>query len=167
MNRHTIAILCLTVGLASGDAFGQAKVTRDQLVGTWKYTSVVVQRTDGSRVEPFGPNPGGWLILAPGGRFSVTLLRSDLPKIGSKDRLTTTPQETEAVAHGVLAYFGTYSVNEADSTLNLHVDASSFANDNGTDQKRVITSFTGDELKWTNNTPTTPTTAYAVLKRIR
>jgi len=40
-----------------------------------------------------------------------------------------------------------YSVGEADGTYTLDVEASSYANDNGTDLKRIITSLTAGELK--------------------
>ena len=163
----TAALLGLGVTLPSGDASGQGLITKDQLVGTWAYVSVVVQRADGTKVETFGPNPQGRIIFTADGRYALLLVRPDLPKIASKDRLTGTAEENNAVAKGVLAHFGTYSVNAADSSFTLHVEASSFANDNGTDQKRMVTSFTGDELKWTNPTPTTPFIAYAVLRRVK
>ena len=173
MNRHraltltAAAVLGLGVTLPSGDASGQGPITKDQLVGTWAYVSVVVERADGTKVETFGPNPKGMLIFTADGRYSLQLIRPDLPKIASKDRLKGTAEENDAVAKGVLAHFGTYSVNEADGSFTLHVEASSFANDNGTDQKRIVTSFTGDELKWTNPTPTTPWIAHAVLRRVK
>ena len=49
------------------------------------------------------------------------------------------------------AFFGSYGVNEADKTLTLRVDGSTYPNLEGTTQKRTITSLTaGDELTWTN-----------------
>jgi|RhiMetdeSRZDD1v2_1073273.scaffolds.fasta_scaffold435411_2 hypothetical protein len=173
MNRRRIltltatAVLGVCVTLLSGDASGQRQITKDQLVGTWAYVSVVVERADGTRSETFGPNPKGRLIFTADGRYSLVLLRPDLPKIASKDRLKGTTDENDAVAKGALAHFGTYSVNEAESSFTLHVEASSYANDNGTDQKRMVTSFTADEMKWTNPTPTTPFIAYAVLRRVK
>ena len=107
------------------------------------------------------------LTFTADGRYSLQLMRPDLPKIASKDRLKGTPAENEAVAKSVISHFGTYSVNEADGSYMLHVEASSFANYNGTDQKRMVTSLSADELKWTNPTPTTPTKAYSVVKRVK
>jgi len=52
------------------------------------------------------------------------------------------------------AYFGTYSINEVDKILTAKVEGSTYANLIGTDQKRIITSLTADELKFTN--PRTP-----------
>ena len=64
-----------------------------------------------------------------------------------------------------VSQFGTYSVNEAEGTLTLHVDTSSFPNENGTDQERIITSISADKLQWTNPTPTSPGIAYSTLRR--
>ena len=169
MNRRTIlgAALGGLIAVTCGQAIGQTKVTKDQLVGTWAYVSVTVERADGTKVEPWGPNPKGMITFMADGRYFLHLLRADLPKIAAKDRLKGTPEENEAVAKGVLTHFGTYSVNEADGTYTLHVEASSYANDNGTDQKRIVTSLSADELKWTNPTPTTAGKAYAVVKRAK
>ena len=50
----TIALLCLAIALPSRDAVAQTKITKDQLVGTWSYASVLLERPDGSKVEPWG-----------------------------------------------------------------------------------------------------------------
>jgi hypothetical protein len=49
-----------------------------------------------------------------------------------------------------MAYYGTYTVNEAEKVIILHLDASTFPNQIGTDQKRTITSLTADELRYSN-----------------
>jgi Lipocalin-like domain len=55
-----------------------------------------------------------------------------------------------------IAYFGTYSVNEADMVVTAKVEASTFAGMVGDpDQKRVITLITEDELKLSNPASTT------------
>ena len=174
-----VALLCMTVVLPSGSAIGQShmvtlpsgraighsQVIKDRLVGTWTYESVVVERTDGTRVAPFGPDPKGFITLSADGRYSLQLIRPDIPKIASKDRLSGTAEENRAVAQGVVSQFGTYSVNEAEGTLTLHVETSSFPNENGTDHERIITSFSANKLQWTNPTPTTPGIAYSTLRR--
>jgi hypothetical protein len=176
-----VALLCLTVALPSGSAIGQSQivpfhsgraigqsgVSQDRLVGTWAYESVVVERTIGTRVAPFGPDPKGFITLSADGRYSLQLIRPDIPKITSKDRLSGTEEENRAVAQGVVSQFGTYSVNEAEGTLTLHVETSSFPNENGTDQERIITSISADKLQWTNPTPTIPGIAYSTLRRAR
>lgn len=176
-----VALLCMTVVLPSGSAIGQSQmvtlpsggpaghsqVSKDRLLGTWTYESVVVERTNGTRVAPFGPAPKGFITLSADGRYSLQLIRPDIPKIASKDRLSGTAEENRAVAQGVISQFGTYSVNEAEGTLTLHVETSSFPNENGTVQERIITSISADKLQWTNPTPTTPGIAYSALRRAR
>ena len=51
------------------------------------------------------------------------------------------------MAQGTIAHFGRYSVNEADKTIILHIETSTFPNWNGVEQKRPFT-LTGDELRW-------------------
>lgn len=176
-----VAVLCMAVVLPPGSAIGQSEivllpsgrvaghsqVSKGRLVGTWTYESVVVERTDGTRVAPYGPEPKGLITLSAGGRYSLQLMRPDIPKIASKDRLSGTAEENRAVVQGVVSQFGTYSVNEAEGTLTLHVETSSFPNENGTDHERIITSISADTLQWTNPTPTIPGIAYSALRRAK
>ncbi len=168
LTTTTVLLLFLGLGLHAGEALGQAKVkiSKEQLVGAWANVSVQVERSDGNKVETFGPNPKGVLIFTADGRYALVLTRPDLPKIASKDRLKGTPEEYQAVVQGSLAHFGTYSVNEAEGTYIFHVESSTYANDTGTDQIRIVTSLSRDELKVTNPSPTTPTKAYVVYKRL-
>jgi hypothetical protein len=57
-----------------------------------------------------------------------------------------TPEENAAVVQGSIAYFGRYSINEAEKKINLHYDGSTYPNWDGEDQVRLIT-IAGDELQ--------------------
>jgi hypothetical protein len=168
LTTTTVLLLFLGLGLPAGEALGQAKgkISKEQLVGAWANVSVQVERSDGNKVETFGPNLKGVFILTADGRYALVLTRPDLPKIASEDRLKGTPAEYQAVVQGSVAHFGTYSVNEAEGTYTLHVESSTFPNYNGTDQIRIVTSLSRDEMKVTNPSPTTPTKAYVVYKRL-
>jgi Lipocalin-like domain len=168
LTTTTVLLLFLGLGLPVGEALGQAKVkiSKEQLVGAWANVSVQVERSDGRKEETFGPNPKGVLIFTADGRYALVLTRPDLPKIASKDRLKGTPEEYQAVVQGSLAHFGTYSVNEAEGTYILHVESGTYPNYNGTDQIRIVTSLSRDEMKITNPSPTTPTKSYVVYKRL-
>ena len=74
--------------------------------------------------------------------------------MANPDRALATTEEAIAVVAGSIAYFGTYSINEADKVIIPKVEGSTYANLIGTDQKRIITSLTADELRFTN--PRTP-----------
>jgi hypothetical protein len=99
------------------------------------------------------------------GRFAAQLMGSGLPKFASNNRLEGTPEENKAIVQGSICYFGTYSVSEADHTLNYHIESSSFPNFNGADQKRSFT-LKGDEMEYTGPT-STGGTSHVVWKRAK
>jgi hypothetical protein len=71
----------------------------------------------------------------------------------------------KAVAQGMIAFYGTYTVNEGDKTVTTRIEGSSYPNLIGAEQKRVITSLTADELRYTNPATSTGTKAEAVWRR--
>jgi len=150
MNRPTSialsTIACLGFGLAhTGTAAAQ---TADDLVGAWTVTSVDTVRPDGGRSPTFGANPKGSVMFDGSGRYSIIIVRSDLPKFAAANRIQGTPDENKAVVQGSLSLFGDYSV--AGKIVTLKIDGASYPNWNGGDQPRTVTSFTNDEIKWSN-----------------
>jgi hypothetical protein len=85
-------------------------------------------RDDGVKSEPFGTNPKGVIIFSPEGHFSLFQSRSEVPKLASNDRAKATPDEATAVMAAAIAYYGTYSLNEADKTITVRLEGSTFAN---------------------------------------
>ena len=61
----------------------------------------------------------------------------------SSSRRVVSADENKAAAQGEHDQLGTYSVSEADGTIAIHIEGTSFRNWNGTDQKRIFT-ITGD-----------------------
>ena len=168
MNRSIMPALItsvLALGIAGPrDAVAQ---TAKDLVGSWTLVSIRTEQ-GGNKVEPFGPQPKGALMLEGNGRFSIVIVRPGLPKFAANSRMAGTPEENKAVVQGSLAYFGTYSVSEADKTLALQIEGSTFPNWEGADQKRQSFTLAGDELKYVNPTPSTGMgTAQVVWKRAR
>jgi hypothetical protein len=157
MNRRFIlgvsAIAALGLAFLPGSGRGQQKSLKDQLVGTWIYVSSTITRPDGTKTDR--PNLKGIVIYTSDGHFALVSVRDDLPKLASNDATRATPEEAQAVVAGSIAYFGTYAVNEVDKVIIPTVEGSTFANlTGGAEQKRIITSLTADELKFTN--PRTP-----------
>ncbi len=138
----------LLSGVSQGWAQQTAAISTKQLVGAWTLVSWESLNKDGIK-EPTleGANLKG-LLFFDANRFSLQVI-SEYPKLASKDRMKTTPEEDKTVAHGVLSLFGIYSVSEADKVLTFRVERSSFPNQNGENLKRVITSLTADELIYT------------------
>jgi hypothetical protein len=169
MRRREFIILTATIffaiGLSGITAIAEPKSLNEKLVGTWHLVSNIVERQDGTKVEQFGPNPKGILIFAADGHFATVNARADLPKLTSASRNRTTPEENKAVVEGSLAYYGTYSVSDTDNMITVHIDGSTFANQIGTVQKRLITSITSEEMKFTNPAATSGGSIQLVWKR--
>ena len=143
MHRRNILSLSAiaALGLALPASNAVAQLAKD-LVGAWTIVSAG---------DAYGPTPKGALIFNANGRFSLQLMRHDLPKYVSNNRTQGTPAEYKATVEGSLAYFGTYAVSGTD--LNLHIEGSTFPNWIGMDQKRINLAVSGDELKYTQPTP--------------
>ena len=159
--HHSIrlsAIAAFGVILCGASAAAQPATLKDQLVGTW---------TMASSTARFGTNPKGQMILLPNGRYSFMISRVDVPKFAANNVTQGTAEENAAVVKGVIANFGTWSVDEATKTLTTNVEASTYPNLNGGSQKRTITSLTADELKYTNPTSAAGTVDEAVWKRVK
>ena len=156
---HASATVLPLVLLASGAA---AQTSKD-LVGTWMAVSFVADQ-GGNKVEPFGSNPKGILTFSESGRYTVILLRSDLPKFASNNRVTGTPEENKAVVQGSIAHFGTYSA-EGDKIV-FRVEAATYPNWNGAEQIRSFT-LTENELRYTIPVGSAGGTSYLVWKRAK
>lgn len=138
-------LLVLSITPAPGDAASQVST---DLVGAWTLISVTVDE-DGKKLEPFGSNPNGSLILDGNGHFSIVVVRSDIPKFASDNRLKGTAEENKTAVQGSLAYFGTYSIQETNRIISMRIEGSTFPNWKGTEQKRLF-SRGGDQLRLTN-----------------
>jgi hypothetical protein len=159
------AIATLGLVVLPSNAVGQQTSLKDQLVGTWTVVSWDQTNKDGSKFQRFGTNPKGVNVFDANGRFVVIFARADLPKIASNNPSSPTPDEAKAITGGAIGYFGTYSVDEASKTITLRVEASSFPNIVGADQKRHITALTKDELKYSNPAPLTGGTINVGMRR--
>lgn len=160
-----IAVLFSTMALGSSEATGQPKTLKEQLVGTWTYVSVDTVYPDGRRVPLFGPHPQGQAVFDSNGRYILMTARAGQAKFASNNRLEGTAEENRAVVQGSIAHFGRYSVNDADQSITFHIEASTFPNWNGVEQKRPV-SLAADELKW-KTAASSGGTAEVVLRRAK
>ena len=142
------AMTMLGLAMLPGNAISQQKSLKDQLIGTWTLASWERVSPNGNKVQSYGTNPKGVVVFGRSGRVFVMFARADLPKIASNNPATATPEEAKAMMAGSIAYFGTYTVDDAAKVVTLRLDASTFPNQVASDQKRTITSLTADELKY-------------------
>jgi len=155
--KEVASVLLVVAVLVVGTLSGASQVwAEDKGAGLAQGSWILVElynETDGKRIEPFGPNPRGSMLLTPDGRFSMILMRTTLPKFASNVRTKGTVEEYQAVVQGSVAAFGTYEVTgDKEQILNLHMEGSTFPNWDGQHQKRPVT-VTGDDMKIINPAP--------------
>jgi Lipocalin-like domain len=139
---------------------------KEQLVGAWTLVRGEVVAPDGAR-SPLvtGNNLAGQYIFTEDGHFSFQAV-AEFGKFLSDNRMKTTPEENQAAVRGSIAYYGTYTVDEADRTILVHIERSSFPNHNGTDGKRVITTLSNDEMGYVNPGPRGGGAIHCTYKRL-
>lgn len=151
--RYIISLSALTaMGLAPlpSNAISQQKSLKQQLIGTWTLVSSIQRTKEGVKSDRWGLNPRGRAIFEANGRYSFMIFRSDVPKFASNNMNQVTAEEAKAAIQGMTANYGTWSIDEATKTLTTNIEGSSSPNLNGGTQKRIITSLSADELKYTN-----------------
>jgi hypothetical protein len=105
-----------------------------------------------------------WSCL-PNGRYSLILTRAEVPKFAANDRFERYSRGESGGGARVHARFGSYTVSEADGAFTLKVEGSSFPNEIGCEQKRLVESLAGDELKFSIPT-TSGVKPYVTLRRM-
>jgi hypothetical protein len=167
MNRRNIlsiaAATLLGLGLLPGSVVAQQKSLKDQLVGTWILVQAMDVHPDGTTSNPWGDNPKGTYMFDASGHFTQMLMRSDLPKMAN--RMQGTAEENKAVVTGSVAFYGTYTVDEAAKVIHVHFEGSTFAAFNGKDGSRNIVSLTANELKTSNPATSSGMRADSVWRR--
>ena len=160
--RVMAATSIATFALAMVSTGASAQVDKN-LVGTWTVVSVTYEQ-GGKKIEPYGPNVKGTQIYHANGRIATIVMRPDLPKVASNNRMTATAEESQKIVHGSIAYFGTYTTNEADHSVTVQIEGATLPNWMGTSQKRTYT-ISGDQLTISNPTGSGAGAATVVLKR--
>ena len=139
----------LALMIAPVTGIAQQKTLKEQIIGSWASAFVEHTYPDGRKVQEFGANPKGISVFDGNGRFIVIVLHSDLPKLASNDWFKPSPDEAMTIAKGVIANYGSYTVNEADQSLSLNLEGSYFANQ-CFPQKRIVMEINADEMKLQN-----------------
>jgi hypothetical protein len=145
LTRIASALLCLGIVLAAGNAVGQQKTLKELIVGTWLLESVYDQTQDGIKHDPWGPGVKGIAMFDANGWFSWQMLSADRSKTASNN-----PRNPVGPA---IAYFGTYTVDEAAKTLTDHLERCTFPQWDGIEGTLNVEFPTENELKFTTTKP--------------
>jgi hypothetical protein len=144
--REFLGISMAALVLLPGNAIAQQKSIKDQLAGAWTLLLVDGIKADDTHVPLFGPNPEGSTIFTPNGRYSVEVMRVNRPRFASNNRDTATAEENKVAVQGALAYFGTYTVDEAGKMLFERIEGSTFPNQEGSRQGFKVVEITDEVM---------------------
>src|SRR5262249_6709828 len=149
--RYIISLSALTaLGLAllPSNAISQQKSLKEQLIGTWTLVSATQVTKEGVKSDRWGPNPRGRAIFEANGRYSFMIFRTDVPKFASNNMNQVTAEEAKAPIKEMTANYGRWSCDEATKTLPTNIGGSSSQILRGGPKKRIISSLSGDKLKY-------------------
>jgi len=140
MNRRSLinlsAITALGLAVLPGIAVSQQKSIKDTIVGSWSITSVVDQYESGKKINNWGAVKGN-ISFDRAGRFNQIIIGDAQPAMKTPD-----PRKPDAP---VVAYYGSYSVNEGNKTITTKLDAASYSPRAGTELTLTV-AIKGDTL---------------------
>ena len=82
------------------DALGQKQSLKEQLVGTWTLLSWEQKKGDGTKLERYRAPRRASPSFDDGGRYIITVMRSDRTKYASNALWQGTPDENKETARG-------------------------------------------------------------------
>ena len=122
-----------------------ANSLRTQLVGTWRLVSATQRLADGTvRPDPQTGSKGvGYLIYTDTGQVGVVVNNPERARWASVQ--APTEADLRNAFDGLVAYGGTFEVNEAERYVVHHIEVDRVPNLTGTERKRFC-SFSGNRL---------------------
>lgn len=142
--RLLVSLVGLTISVALPTFAQQQKSLKELIVGTWLLDSVYDQTQDGVKHNPWGDGVKGQAIFTSDGHFSLQIVSANRPKADTGPREPVGP---------VVAYFGTYTIDEAAKTYTIHIERCTFPQWDGGERSLNLAFPTENEL---NITPTKP-----------
>ena len=110
--------------------------------GVWDIVELVNWSAEGVPSRPFGDDPLGYFVYTPGGNLILHItVNPRLPSQASPPSV----EELAARARSSIAYFGTFSVDQAEGVITHEIVGDLSPNRAGTDQARPYR-IEGDEL---------------------
>jgi hypothetical protein len=123
------------VAAASGQSQGlRVRSAKERIVGLYRLARVVRRTADGQETVT-NANPTGRISYDSAGRVWVLLAPAGRP--APQDARNITLDEYKAMNAGLMAYFGSYEVDEANQKLIIHIEAAANPALSGTTIERV------------------------------
>ena len=138
MRVSILGLVLLMAGCAQ-PAMGPGTNLAAQMVGSWRLISATQRLTDGTlRADPQpGPRGAGYIMYTETSRMCAVLANPDRPKW--KSEAAPTDAEVRVAFDGLVAYCGTYDINESERSVTHHIEMDRVPNLAGTDRKRYVT----------------------------
>lgn len=119
-----------------GQQPSKVAISTEQLIGSWRLVSVETIRPSGEVIFPFyGQHPQGLLVYENTGWMSVQIVsdpKPEVPRSDSREGFQAAPLAEKAKAvDGYCAYFGTWIVDTAQSTVTHHIQQSLYPAERG------------------------------------
>jgi hypothetical protein len=130
-----------------------AQSISSQFVGAWRLVSIETLRANGDVIYPFyGKHPEGMLVYDRSGWMSVQIVSDPKPAVptaDSRESFLAAPAADKVKAiDGYYAYYGTWTVDPAASTVTHHIRESLYPAERGENGVRKFT-FEGNRLTLT------------------
>jgi hypothetical protein len=126
--KYALVLMVLAAGaLCASDAGAGRPTTRRDLVGAWRLVDIDVEGPAGREADPFyGRGSRGLLIYDTSGWFSVQIEGAGRPELqvpsvrGAVEQGDSTARLKAAALDSYYAYYGTWSFDQATSTVTHH-----------------------------------------------
>ena len=109
----------LSLALAASQATAQEKSFKEAIIGPWIITSVFDEYQTGERRDNWGGPVKGQLTFGRTGRFTTIIIGPSAASMKTDD-----PRKPDAL---VVAYYGSYTVDEAGKKINGKIEGASYS----------------------------------------
>ena len=132
-----VGIALLGVSFTETGVLAQQKSFKEAITGAWIVTSVVDEYSNGEKRDSWGGPVKGQITFGRTGRFTQILVGPPITSMKTDD-----PRKPDAMT---VAYYGTYSVDEAAKKINAKVEAATWSPRANTESSWTVEG-TGDTL---------------------
>ena len=130
---------------------------QQRIVGTWRLVSFYEENEGGEDTAIFGTDPRGQFIATSAQQFSFQIISADGRRLGANRQVVSVCESSGL--QEALVYFGTYALDEARGTLNLHITYCLFRSCDKT-RRSASVEFVDDKLVFTSAFWPSPTGSF-------